>query len=164
MIGYAIRLAAVAALASAISASAQIPTDRPIGAVEIRGLERVSEQLVRSQLEVQPGQLYNPLAIARDIRRLFNLGRFADVQAEYDIVGGDLVITSASSTTSKSSAIAKLKIAPCAQSSAGKKAIRSTKTDTKSSATPFLISIDPKAFSTPPSTFSSKKYQPPASA
>ena len=40
-------------------------------AVEIQGLERVSEQLVRSQLEVQAGQTFTPLAVSRDIRRLY---------------------------------------------------------------------------------------------
>jgi len=42
----------------------------------------VSEQLVRSKLEVQAGQAYNPTAVARDIRRLFAIGRFDTIKVE----------------------------------------------------------------------------------
>ncbi len=99
---YAICLAAAAAFAIAfgaiaVGASAQLPEpgDTPIevGAVEIQGIERVSEQLVRSQLEVQAGQTYNPLAVSRDIRRLFDLGRFAGIQADGRMENGKITVT-----------------------------------------------------------------------
>ena len=50
----------------------------------MRGLVRVSEQLVRSQLEVQVGQPYNPNAVARDIRRLYALGHFDTIRVDAD--------------------------------------------------------------------------------
>lgn len=53
-----------------------------VGAVKIDGLERVSEQLVRSKLEVQTGQEYNPRAVSRDIRRLYDLGFFTLIKAD----------------------------------------------------------------------------------
>jgi len=53
-----------------------------IGEVRLTGLERISDQAVRAQIEVQPGQAYNDRAIARDIRRLYGLGYFSQIQAE----------------------------------------------------------------------------------
>ncbi len=58
--------------------------------VEIRGLERVSEQLVRSQLEVQAGQVFSPLAVSRDIRRLYELGFFTTISSDLDAETGVL--------------------------------------------------------------------------
>ena len=66
----------------AAGAIAQDFTGRTISAVNISGLERVSEQAVRSRLEVQPGQEYNARAVARDIRRLSELGYFSTINAE----------------------------------------------------------------------------------
>ncbi|MCX5771976.1 MAG: outer membrane protein assembly factor BamA, partial [Candidatus Hydrogenedentes bacterium] len=88
---------AVAALALAIvvgaSAVAQNLNELEVKEVKISGLERVSEQAVRSQLEVQPGQKYNPAAVARDIRRLYDLGHFETVQVDAQPVEGGMVLT-----------------------------------------------------------------------
>ncbi len=67
--------------------------DSIISEVQIEGLERVSEQVVRARLEVQSGQRYNPRAVSRDIRRLFDLGYFANVQAAVTPVGNQVVLT-----------------------------------------------------------------------
>jgi outer membrane protein insertion porin family len=64
-----------------------------VGEVRIDGLERVSEQLVRSKLEVQAGQEYNPLAVSRDIRRLNELGFFTQIQADAARENNALTIT-----------------------------------------------------------------------
>lgn len=64
-----------------------------VGEVRIDGLERVSEQLVRSKLEVQSGQAYNPLAVSRDIRRLNELGFFTEIKADASQAGNGLTIT-----------------------------------------------------------------------
>lgn len=64
-----------------------------VGAVQIDGLERVSEQLVRSKLEVQPGQDYNPRAISRDIRRLYDLGFFTHIEADAKRENNALTVT-----------------------------------------------------------------------
>lgn len=66
-------------MAWAQQASAQAPR---ISAVTVSGLERVSEQAVTSKLEVQAGQTYNPRAVARDIRRLYELGYFSNIVVE----------------------------------------------------------------------------------
>lgn len=87
----------VAALALAIvvgaSAVAQNLNELEVKEVKISGIERVSEQAVRSQLEVQPGQKYNPAAVARDIRRLYDLGHFESVQVDAQPVEGGVALT-----------------------------------------------------------------------
>ncbi len=64
-----------------------------VGAVRIDGLERVSDQLVRSKLEVQAGQAYNPRAVSRDIRRLYELGFFTHIQADLVEEGSGVTLT-----------------------------------------------------------------------
>jgi len=65
------------------AAVAQQPTSAStIKDVQLTGLKTVSEPLVRSKLEVQAGQTYNPTAVARDIRRLFAIGRFDTIKVE----------------------------------------------------------------------------------
>lgn len=65
-----------AVLLSSLTALAQDLRALTVQEVRVKGLKRVSEQLVRSKIEVQPGQSYNPAAVARDIRRLHALGHF----------------------------------------------------------------------------------------
>lgn len=64
-----------------------------ITAVNIQGLERVSEQVVRAKLEVQPGQPYQPRAVARDIRRLYELGHFANIKVDAQPDGEGVALT-----------------------------------------------------------------------
>ncbi len=71
----------------------QEQADSVINEVRIEGLERVSEQVVRARLEVQAGQRYNPRAVSRDIRRLFDLGYFSNVQAAVTPVGNQVTLT-----------------------------------------------------------------------
>ncbi len=73
-------------------AAAQPAEPPTIAAVEVDGLERVSEQLVHSQIEVKAGDPYNPRAIARDIRRLFNLKFFGTIKADVRDEGQDQVV------------------------------------------------------------------------
>lgn len=69
---------------------AQESNQPAVKAISIVGLERVSEQLIRSQLEVQPGQTYNPAAVARDIRRLYGLGHFETIRVDATSTDGGL--------------------------------------------------------------------------
>ncbi|MDK1021450.1 MAG: POTRA domain-containing protein, partial [Candidatus Hydrogenedentes bacterium] len=55
-----------------------------LDAVEIRGLEGINEQLIRSQLEVQAGQAFSRPAVSRDIRRLYELGFFTTISVDLD--------------------------------------------------------------------------------
>lgn len=56
--------------------------DRPIGRVTINGLSRVSEQEVRTNIRVAPGQPYDPVAIRDDVNTLYRLGQFKTVSAQ----------------------------------------------------------------------------------
>lgn len=86
-------MALLATLALVPNSSAQQRAAIILDAVELQGLERVSEQLVRSQLEVRPGEFYAPRAVARDLRRLFELDFFTNIKADLDTSGGRAVLT-----------------------------------------------------------------------
>mgnify|MGYP002357890134 FL=1 len=74
-------------------AFAQDYEGKNISSVEIKGLERVSDQVVRAKLEEQPGQPYNDRAVSRDIRRLFDLGYFDTIKADATLAGDGVVLT-----------------------------------------------------------------------
>jgi len=77
----------------AVCAGADELEGKTISAVNISGLERVSEQVVRAKLEVQPGQTMNPRAVGRDIRRLYELGHFTSIKAEMVPDNGKAALT-----------------------------------------------------------------------
>ena len=77
-------------LAAPILAMAQDFSEMTIRSVTVEGLTRVGDQLVNSQLEVQTGQKYNAAAIARDIRRLYDLGYFSTINADVQPTGNEL--------------------------------------------------------------------------
>jgi len=85
--------AIIALLALGPEAAGQDWTGREVGEVRLEGLERVSEQLARSQLETQGGKPYNPRAVARDIRRLYELGYFDHIEVDGIVEAGALVLT-----------------------------------------------------------------------
>lgn len=68
-------------------------TGKKVSEVKIDGLERVSDQTVRAQLEVQPGKDFDARAIARDIRRLYDQGFFSHIQADAQPTGDGAVVT-----------------------------------------------------------------------
>lgn len=74
-------------------AQAQNYEGKTIREVRIAGLERVSEQLIRSQLEVQAGQAYNAVAISRDIRRLYDTTYFTSIEADVQPSGDQVILT-----------------------------------------------------------------------
>lgn len=65
---------------------------RPIAAVRIEGLSRVSDQFARNQLRTAPGRPLEWRVVRDDLRRLERLGQFKDIQAEV-IVNADLTVT-----------------------------------------------------------------------
>ena len=75
------------------SAYAQDNSGKTVGTVQLQGLSRASEQLIRAKLEVQPGQPYNPHAVARDIRRLYDLGFFSNIKVDAAESGTTLNLT-----------------------------------------------------------------------
>ncbi len=88
-----ILLTAILAAAVALPGVAQQFEGKTIREVRIQGLARVSEQLIRSQLEVQAGQLYNQVAVSRDIRRLYDTTFFSSIQADAAVSGDEVVLT-----------------------------------------------------------------------
>jgi len=83
----------VCAIAIVGIAGAQDASESTIQDIRIVGLERINEQLVRSQLEVQVGEAYSPRAVARDIRRLYELGFFTSIVVDAAPAAGGLVLT-----------------------------------------------------------------------
>lgn len=83
----------VAALATFSGAWAQESGRVVLDAVEVRGLERVSESLVRSQIEIKPGDTLDYRAVQRDLRRLYPIGYFATIGAELSQAGGKNILT-----------------------------------------------------------------------
>lgn len=84
---------ALLVLATAAPVFAQQFEGKTIREVRIDGLERVSEQLIRSQLEVQAGQTYNQVAISRDIRRLYDTTFFSSIKADASLSGDEVIVT-----------------------------------------------------------------------
>ena len=85
---------ALLAFAVALPAFSQQQFDgKTIREVRIQGLERVSEQLIRSQLEVQAGQTYNQVAISRDIRRLSDTTFFSSIKADATLDADQVILT-----------------------------------------------------------------------
>lgn len=74
-------------------AQAQQYDGKTVKEVRIQGLERVSEKLVRSQLEVQAGQSFNQLAVSRDIRRLYDTTFFNSIKGDVAASGDGVVVT-----------------------------------------------------------------------
>lgn len=63
-----------------------------ISEVRFEGLERISDQTARAQLEAQPGQDFSPRTVARDIRRLYDQGFFSHVRADAQESGDGIVL------------------------------------------------------------------------
>ncbi|MBI4557591.1 MAG: outer membrane protein assembly factor BamA [Candidatus Hydrogenedentes bacterium] len=72
--------------------SAQEYAGKTIKSVLVAGLKGVSESMVRSQIQVQPGQTFNPRAIARDIRRLYETGHFTSIKADAQLEDEQIVL------------------------------------------------------------------------
>jgi outer membrane protein insertion porin family len=86
-------LAAAALAAAALSTYAQDLTRRNVSEIRIQGLERISESQVRAQIETTLGEPYNPRAVARDIRRIFELGHFTTAKVDAQEQPDGLVLT-----------------------------------------------------------------------
>jgi len=74
-------IAGIALLVS-LGAAAQDYSGRTVNEVKIEGLVRISDSVVRAQIEVQPGSAYDPSVAARDIRRLYEMGYFETAALE----------------------------------------------------------------------------------
>ena len=72
-------LLAASAWAGAAAPDSDSLLDRPIGGIQVKGLERVSEQKVLNNIRSRVGQPYDPETAQGDISRLTRLGDFASI-------------------------------------------------------------------------------------
>lgn len=63
-----------------------------INEIELQDLTRVSESLIRSQLESRVGEPYSPRAVARDIRRISDMQYFTNVEVYLDQRDGRTIL------------------------------------------------------------------------
>jgi outer membrane protein insertion porin family len=59
--------------------------DRPISVIEILGIDRVGEQLIRNNLRAAVGDPYDAQTVRGDVTRLYSLGKFKHVTAEAEL-------------------------------------------------------------------------------
>ena len=82
------------AAAPAVHAQPSLP-GQPITLSQIRvtGNQRVEEEAIRVQLHAQPGTAYDPATVDQDVRALYAMGFFSDVQADLSQENGVWVLT-----------------------------------------------------------------------
>lgn len=83
----------LAMLAHSAGTAAQAQAGPVVSEIRFEGLERASESLVSSQIEVQVGRPLSRPAVARDIRRLYELGFFFTVRVNGETVDDRFVVT-----------------------------------------------------------------------
>ncbi|MBF0253940.1 MAG: outer membrane protein assembly factor BamA [Candidatus Omnitrophica bacterium] len=74
-------------------ASAQSDEERMVSSVEIQGNETVSQQTISSQLRTAPGRPVSARLLSEDLKRLYGLGYFRDVQIKQDTDADGVKIT-----------------------------------------------------------------------
>lgn len=90
---YSAILLALCAVLTAQCALAQPVASLNVAEIRLQGLERVSEQVVRAKIEVQVGEPLGRQAVARDIRRLYELGFFTNIEADVEEGPEGLIVT-----------------------------------------------------------------------
>ncbi len=58
-------------------------TEGILAEVKIEGLKKTKEKVVRRELSVKPGEIYNNNKIVRDLQRIYNLGFFEEVKRDH---------------------------------------------------------------------------------
>jgi outer membrane protein insertion porin family len=58
-------------------------TEGVLSEIRIEGLRKTKEKVVRRELSVKPGEIYNNRKIVRDLQRIYNLGFFEEVKREH---------------------------------------------------------------------------------
>jgi len=66
---------------------------RRVVAVEIKGLRTIAQETCLARLQTRPGMTYDEATVSEDIRRLYNLGYFTDVQVATDTLPEGLRVT-----------------------------------------------------------------------
>jgi outer membrane protein insertion porin family len=76
-------------LAGTVWAQETVRLDR----VEVTGYRRVEEESIRVQLRAQPGTRFNPETVDNDVRALYQMGFFDNVEADLSQQNGQWVLT-----------------------------------------------------------------------
>lgn len=58
-------------------------TEGILGDIVIEGLQKTKEKVIRRELTVKPGEIYDNRKIVRDLQRLYNLGFFEEVKRDH---------------------------------------------------------------------------------
>jgi outer membrane protein insertion porin family len=80
-------------LLACTGAAAAQPPGEPIDRVVITGNQRVEEEAIRVQLRSQAGSHLNEESVDSDIRALYRMGFFDNIEADLSREGGKLVLT-----------------------------------------------------------------------
>jgi outer membrane protein insertion porin family len=64
-----------------------------LGRVLVTGNQRVEAEAIRVRLSMQPGSVFSEQAVDADVRALYKMGFFSDVEAFLDHTGGQWVLT-----------------------------------------------------------------------
>jgi len=65
-----------------VNAGALAAEEKVVGTIEVSGNEAVSSFLILSQIETKQGAPFSPLKAREDLKRIYALGMFSDVQVE----------------------------------------------------------------------------------
>lgn len=65
-------------------AETQNKAAQTIKKIEIRGTQRISPSAIKSSFRVKEGDLYNPLAVSRDVDAIWSLGFFDNIEVEVE--------------------------------------------------------------------------------
>ena len=58
-------------------------TEGVLSEIRVEGLKKTKEKVVRRELTVKPGEIYDNKKIVRDLQRLYNLGFFEEVRRDH---------------------------------------------------------------------------------
>jgi len=58
-------------------------TEGVLAEIKIEGLKKTKEKVVRRELSVKPGEIYDNKKIVRDLQRIYNLGFFEEVKRDH---------------------------------------------------------------------------------
>lgn len=58
-------------------------TEGILSGIKIEGLKKTKEYVVRRELTIKPGEIYNNKKIVRDLQRIYNLGFFEEVKRDH---------------------------------------------------------------------------------
>jgi outer membrane protein insertion porin family len=58
-------------------------TEGTLAEIRIEGLKKTKEKVVRRELSIEPGEIYDNRKIVRDLQRIYNLGFFEEVKRDH---------------------------------------------------------------------------------